>query len=178
VDAKRRREMTRRSYLPKELRVLFVGESPPAGGSFFYYANSILYRATRDAFVKAAPKLAGSEDFLSAFQRMGCYLEDLSLEPIDKLRDSDKREARKDAVSALARRLRGMQPRLAVIVVKGISPQVQKSLELAGLKDLPCEALPFPGQWHRDTYVAELSGLVGSWRRRRLLLPADPSTSG
>jgi hypothetical protein len=176
VSTARTRERTRGRYRPDELRVLFIGESPPAGDTFFYDADSLLYRATREAFVSAVPKLAGRDDFLDAFRQMGCYLEDLSLEPVDKLPDPAKRQARSDAVPGLTRRLKGMSPRLVVLVVKGIRPQVVQALDGAGLADVRMEALPFPGQWHRARYVAELTALVKSWRRARLLrAPRSPA---
>lgn len=43
-------ERQRRRYKPKEVRVLFIGESPPEGGTFFYLANSKLYRHTKSRF--------------------------------------------------------------------------------------------------------------------------------
>jgi hypothetical protein len=170
MSARRMREQTRRSYRPDDVRVLFIGESPPTGGTFFYDANSILHHATRDAFIAAAPRLA-SRVFLNAFQQMGCYLVDLSLEPIDKSPDADKRQARKDAVPGLARRLNGETPRVVVVVVKAILPQVRQALGTAGLDEVPREAVPFPGQWHRGTYVTELEELIRGWRRRHLLRP-------
>lgn len=165
------RERRRRDHWPDELRVLFIGESPPTGGTFFYDANSVLYFATRDAFVAAAPRLAG-RDFLGAFQQTGCYLDDLSLKPIDKLPDRERRQARNAAIPGLARRLKGKTPRLVVIVVKGIAPQVAQALDRAGLADVPTEKLPFPGQWDHDDYVDQLTDLVDKWRRRRLLRPS------
>src|SRR4051794_40024515 len=172
MSGRRARERTRHDHMPDELRVLFIGESPPAGGTFFYDANSILFTATQDAFLKAMPSLAQEKDFLRAFQRMGCYLEDLSLDPIDKLPDKVKRQARKAAVPGLARRLRGMTPTAVVIVVKGIRPQVEQALTKRGIVDVPVDALRFPGQWWRDDYIGELTELVKRWKRRRVLLPA------
>ncbi|MDQ3643832.1 MAG: hypothetical protein M3450_20770, partial [Actinomycetota bacterium] len=104
------REVTRHAYVPEEPRVLFIGESPPTSGTFFYDADSILFAATRQAFTNEMPALASEADFLQVFQRLGCYLEDLSLDPIDKLPDREKRRARKAAVPELARRLTGMTP--------------------------------------------------------------------
>ncbi len=169
MASQRARERTRRGYAPDELRVLFIGESPPTGGKFFYDANSVLYFATREAFIAAIPTLAKRPHFLEAFQRLGCYLDDLSLRPIDKLPKREKLRARDAATPALARRLKGLTPRLVVVVVKGIRPQVHQVLGRVGLEDVPCEALPFPGQWHRADYVAELTALVKRWRRQRLL---------
>jgi hypothetical protein len=76
-----RAELIRKRYLTKEVRVLFVGESPPAGGTFFYAANSNLYFATEEAFVAALPALEG-KDFLEEFRRLGCYLDDLCLDAV------------------------------------------------------------------------------------------------
>lgn len=169
MGGRRAREKTRHDFAPDELRVLFIGESPPDGGTFFYDADSVLYRATREAFVAAAPTLAREEKFLRAFQRMGCFLEDLSLDPIDKLPRSEKLAAREAAVPDLARRLEGWTPRVVVVVVKGISPQVQKALSNAKIEHAEVEELPFPGRYWYSDYVAGLTGLITRWRRRRLL---------
>lgn len=169
MASQRARERTRRAYAPDDLRVLFIGESPPTGGTFFYDANSALYFATCEAFIAAIPALKRRRDFLGAFQQLGCYLDDLSLRPIDKLPTREKLRARDAAVPALARRLTGLTPRLVVVVVKGIRPQVDAALDRAGLGAVPFGALPFPGRWHRADYVAELTTLVRGWRRRRLL---------
>ena len=162
------RETRRRRYLPDELRVLFIGESPPSGPTFFYDANSILHHATRDAFVAADARLASLE-FLTAFQRMGCYLDDLSHAPINTLDKPNKRAARDAAAPGLARRLRRLSPRVIVIVVIDIQRPVTTALRRAGLDATPVELLPFPNAWHRRRYVDELAALVAQWRRRRIL---------
>lgn len=59
-------QQAREDYLPDAVQVLFIGESPPAGGTFFYRANSGLYRATREAFA-AGGFPATDGDFLRAF---------------------------------------------------------------------------------------------------------------
>jgi hypothetical protein len=41
--------------------------------------DSKLYFATREAFEAAVPALRRHKDFLAAFARLGCYLDDLSL---------------------------------------------------------------------------------------------------
>ena len=78
------RERLRRRYRPARVRILFVGEAPPASGRFFYQADSGLYRAVREAFVEAFPDVAAG-DFLKAFQEMGCYLVDLCGKPVDRM---------------------------------------------------------------------------------------------
>jgi hypothetical protein len=43
-------ETLRMRYRPEKIATLMVGESRPAGGTFFYRANSNLFYATRQAF--------------------------------------------------------------------------------------------------------------------------------
>jgi hypothetical protein len=73
-------ERLRRRFRPEKVRILFVGESPPASGRFFYQADSGLYRATRQAFLKAFPDLR-ERNFLESFRDLGCYLVDLCEPP-------------------------------------------------------------------------------------------------
>src|SRR5258708_15513474 len=86
IDAKASvaRERLRKRYRPDRVRILFVGESPPASGRFFYQADSGLYRAVRDTFLTAFPPLQKTA-FLDSFRSLGCYLVDLCGEPVDKM---------------------------------------------------------------------------------------------
>src|SRR6202789_3451182 len=85
------RERLRGKYRPIKVRILFVGESPPASGRFFYHADSGLYRAIREAFVKAFPNLREA-DFLKLFRNLGCYLLDLCDRPVDHLQPRSRRK--------------------------------------------------------------------------------------
>jgi hypothetical protein len=171
-------ERSRRQFWPDKLRVLFIGESPPAGGTFFYYANSRLYDATTEAFLAAIPALRREDDFLDAFKRMGCYLEDLSpvavnhLDLGDRTQRRERRELRWRGIEPLARRMRPWSPRVIAVVMKDMvrTGDIQKTLRLAGHTDIERVDLPFPGR-HHDQYVEELTDHVRTWRRRRILLP-------
>jgi hypothetical protein len=171
-------ERTRRGYRPDEVRVLFIGESPPAGGTFFYYANSKLYDATREAFEAAIPALRRADDFLEAFKRLGCYLEDLSPVPVNHLdlKDREQRRQRRalraEGIKPLARRMRLRPPLVVAPVVLDMvnTGDIAETLRLAGHADVERADLPFPRR-HRDRYVDELTAHVRAWRRRRILLP-------
>jgi hypothetical protein len=173
-------ERTRRRYKPdaSDIRVLFIGESPPAGGTFFYYGNSKLYLATREAFERAIPALRREDDFLDAFERLGCYLEDLSLVPVNHLdlKDREQRRERRalraEGIKPLARRMRPWSPRVVAPVVLDMvkTGDIAETLRLAGRADAERADLPFPGR-HHDRYVTELTEHVRSWRRRRILMP-------
>jgi hypothetical protein len=165
-------ELLRRHYLPKEVRVLFVGEFPPAGGTFFYAANSNLYFATEEAFVAALPALAG-RDFLEEFQRMGCYLDDLCLEPVNRLDalDSLRVAARAEGQERLSEHMRIWRPKAIVVAMVAIAENVARAAREARLEDVQEHVLPFPGRKaHRDRYVAELVNLVTGFEAAGVLL--------
>ncbi len=64
--------------MPKDIRVLFIGESPPSGGNFFYFGTGNLFNHTKDAFESAFNVVFPTPlDFLDFFRDKGCYLEDL-----------------------------------------------------------------------------------------------------
>ena len=82
-------EILRSRYRPAAIKVLFVGESPPAGGTFFYLGNSILARHTQRAFQEVyRAKFTGPCEFLTAFAGLGCFLDDLCLSPVNRTTSS------------------------------------------------------------------------------------------
>jgi hypothetical protein len=172
-------ERVRRAHQPEEVRALFVAESPPAGGTFFYEGNSNLFERTREAFVEASPSFRRTDNFLAAFKAAGCYLEDLAIEPVNGLPGRQRREACKAGITPLAKRVSRLSPRVIVIVSYGIERWVIEALKCARLADVEREKLPFPtsrprrsdGVPYRDVYVRELAGLVRRWRRQRILVP-------
>jgi hypothetical protein len=156
-------------YRPDVIRVLLVGESPPAGGTFFYAANSNLYRATRDAFELGVPELLRG-DFLDDFKALGCFLDDLCLMPVNNLRGSAEREQqrideRKRGQEPLANRIRDARPQAVAVVMKGIAGNVRSSVDAAGAAGLPMRAFAFPGRpAHTASYIRELAAYL-RWLR-------------
>jgi len=144
-------EELRARYQPRDVRVLFVGESPPAGGTFFYAANSKLYAATRSAFFAAVSELL-NEPFLESFAALGCYLDDLCLRPVNHLKLSildQKRERlaeRRAGEAALAERMQGLNPDAIVMVMSGIEENVRRAATAARMPDRVLAVLPFPGR--------------------------------
>jgi hypothetical protein len=177
------REQLRRSFRPADVRVFFVGESPPAAGTFFYAADSGLYRATRDAFQAALPSCHGSDSFLTCFAAFGCYLDDLCHEPVNHLTDrrdgswQKRLKARRGGEPRLAQTLAELQPQVVIIVLKGIAKNVARAARLAGYAEVERYTLTYPSRWHlhRLAYRRELTALVRDLARRGILFL--PSTS-
>jgi hypothetical protein len=171
------RERLRNSFRPATVRVLFVGESPPAGGSFFYSADSELYRATRDAFEAALPRFRNADSFLNAFAQSGCYLVDLSLHPVNQLidrKDGDwakRLRARRRGEAHLAATLTELRPAAVIVALKGIAANVKRAIARAGITT-EMYALTYPSRWHhqRMAYRKELTQLLKAKRSGKPLL--------
>jgi len=66
-------EAARARFRPERITTLFVGESAPASGDFFYYGNTAMFRRMQRAVEHA---LGEGGDFLERFKAMGRYLDD------------------------------------------------------------------------------------------------------
>jgi hypothetical protein len=150
-------ERLRRRYRPARVRLLFIGESPPASGRFFYRRDSGLYRAIRDAF-RMIDRSITDDTFLDIFQGSGCYLIDTCPAPVDHLDAHSRRAACLAGESALARRIRHLEPAGIVTLVKSIRDNVQRAAGHARWRG-PILDLPYPGRWarHRKIFLEGLA---------------------
>ena len=151
-----RAEVVRKSFRPGKVKLLFVGESPPASGRFFYHRDSGLYRAMRDAFI-AIDRTISDEDFLTRFQKAGCYLVDLCVRPVDDLHPAPRRAACAAAIPRLAKTIAQLNPDCIATLVRSIEPDVKRAASRAGW-DGPFLHLPYPGRWiqHRKPFIEAL----------------------
>lgn len=163
----------RTRYRPDDVRVLFVGESAPAGGTHFYLANSNLFRATREAFGRGLGVLTPPDGtaFLKWFEELGCWLVDIAEHPVNRLSVREREAAVRQGITQLAGILRETDPDRVVILVRQIAPDVRRAAALAGLDDRTIDVLPFPIRQWRSTFVEQLAGIM-----RHLDARSGPST--
>jgi hypothetical protein len=156
----REKESLRSSYRPARVRILFVGESPPASGRFFYQSDSGLYRAIRNTFRAAFPAIP-EENFLHSFRTLGCYLIDLCGKPVDRLSTDGRKQACRAGESRLARTLKKLRPKIVITVIRSISANVRRAQASANWKGLYVE-LPYPGRWkeHRIAFEDALKPIL------------------
>ena len=112
-------EKIRKSFRPERITTLFVGESAPSGGTFFYNENSNLFRCMKRAF-------DGQATFLDDFKSSGFYLDDLVLIPVNKLERQDRTALRQQSISTLADRLADYKPMAIVILIVRKVPRKKK----------------------------------------------------
>jgi hypothetical protein len=136
-------EELRKSFRPRRITTLFVGESAPQSGRFFYSGNSSLFYAMQRAF-------DGKAAFLQDFKKNGFYLDDLASVPINNLGSRERSAHRWKSVSSLADRLKDYQPEAIVIVMRAIKPMVLEAMRKAHLPYEPyCTPHPAFGNWTR-----------------------------
>ncbi len=136
-------EELRLSFRPHRIATLFVGESAPHSGRFFYSGNSSLFYAMQRAF-------GGKATFLQDFKRSGFYLDDLVAVPVNKLASRQRSAHRWQSVAGLANRLRSYKPQAIVIVMCAIKPMVAEAMRSAGISYEPyCTPHPAFGNWTR-----------------------------
>lgn len=170
-------EELRARYRPRDVDMLFVGESPPAGGTFFYAANSNLYYATEEAFRIGVPELL-SGDFLDDFRALGCFLDDLCLRPVNHLRGTPELEQRRlnersRGEKPLADRIRDANPQAVAVVMKGIVDNVRSAIACADAGSVPMRAFAFPGRpKHTASYIRELAEYL-RWMREHGVLSTE-----
>jgi hypothetical protein len=145
-------EEIRASYRPDRITTLFVGESAPHGGTFFYNQDSGLFREIRKAF-------NGNGHFLEEFKRSGFYLDDLVLEPVNHLANKDRRAQCRSAVSSFAKRLKDYNPKAILILLKSIQPMVLEAIQATDLS-CPTYCTPYPGFGNQPRFQKAMAEII------------------
>ncbi len=133
--------------------MLFIGESAPASGRFFYQADSGLYRAMRDAFRTVDPAI-DDENFFAVFQASGCYLIDLCRRPVDGLDSKLRRAACRAGEESLSKAVIELRPAMIATLLRSIEGNVLRALLPTGWRG-PIAHLPYPGRWARHKRIFE-----------------------
>lgn len=158
------REDIRNQFRPEVTRLLLVGESPPANGTFFYDGDSRLYFHTFAAFAQAGLVTENPASFLATFRGLGCFLDDLCHSPVNDLPNPERRAARKSSVPGLALRLQKIRPEVVVSVMIAIEPAVRSALSVARMHATAFHSVPFPAQGHQQEYVEGLAQILSRLR--------------
>jgi hypothetical protein len=168
-------EDIRNRYLPSRVKVLFIGESPPIGGAFFFLGKSILFKSTKEVFEEFYIKLFPDPfDFLNFFKNSGYFLDDLCHKPINHIKDPIVREKlRSKSIEGLSDRLKDYNPRRIISVMK--NPQFNMCVDEAinnsaidiSIKYAP---LPFP-RYERNviSYKLNLKQYLTDLNDRRII---------
>lgn len=163
----------REFYRPSDIRVLFIGESPPEFDPyeemrFFYSPNFTrhdnLYRGIAQAVYGSEPEidLRDKPAVLKRLKRDGYWLIDAIEEPVNTLTPAERRQKLKEAVPDLVHRSRELKPWTGVVIChREVFRLASKSLAEAGVRVLHAKPLPFPvGNWRAAFVVGVRAALV------------------
>ena len=150
-------EKIRSRFRPDQIRILFVGESPPESGKFFYCGNSQMARYMKSVLEREL--LAGTGDFFEAFKASGCYLDDLVLVPVNKFSGRIQKQARRQAIPDLATRIRQYRPRVVVALLKRIERDVSDAVDQSGV-DARFYVTRFPGNGQQGQFKSDVQKLL------------------
>ncbi len=155
-------EATRARFRPNRITTLFVGESAPASGDFFYYGSNAMLRHMQRATEAA---LGGGGDFLQRFKSYGWFLDDLVLTPVDKLGRIERKAKCQGAADSLRDRIALYRPLAIVSVLLTIRPIVEAAATAAA-SNAQMFGVPFPGMGQQLRFHKEMVRIIP-------LLPRD-----
>ena len=148
VKIRQIREDYHPSRIGGQIKVLFIGESPPQPKNnkikFFYLANSHLFWITKKAFSMAYnQQWVDNKEFLRFFQSLGCYFDDLCCDPVNHLNDEKRIQKREEGIPFLSTRILDARPAAIITLMRQIEDQVGRAVLGASFVRI-FETLPFP----------------------------------
>lgn len=156
-------EARRKVFLPPKVKVLFVGESPPRNGGFFYGnpddfspMTGHYQRVFQDVFRKP---FENPKEFLEYFKSLGCYLDDICHKPVDHLSPNKRRDAIDKSIGKLSKRIEEYQPEYVITFLKRIHGYVEKAVMHTNLS-ICVRSVPFPGNSHQTKFENELKEIL------------------
>jgi len=149
-------EPLRANFRPSKVKVLFVGESAPAGGGFFYKGTGQVHREFQRVLL---PVIGAKPSFLGAFMASGMFLDDLVLEPVNWLSRSERTAMHTSNVASLASRVREYQPLAVIAFMKAISRPVEEAVTTTGC-DCAVHTVSFPGNGRQAEFRAEMTAIL------------------
>lgn len=134
-------EAVRARFRPEQITTLFIGESAPKSGKFFYVGNTQMLGNMRRAVESAFGR---TDNFLARFKGFGWYLDDLVLAPVDDLPPAQRKAQCRASRKSLADRIKDYRPDAVVSLLRRIETDVDVAVAMAGYNKARF-AVPFPG---------------------------------
>jgi hypothetical protein len=152
-------EKLRKSYMPDTIDILIVGESAPAGGTFFYDSSNMTIH-TKSAFEQAFDRtFLDEKEFLNFFKNQNCYLDDICLVPIDNMANNQREQMLQDSVIDFSNRLKEYKPKVIIVALKKIDSYAKKAIEISGI-EAEYYQIPFAGNGWQNKYIEELRKIL------------------
>ncbi len=151
----------RKKYLPEKLKLVFVLESPPASGLYFYDENG----KTSEPLFAAMMKLLNfseknKKEGLEFFQKEGYIIVDATYEPVNRLKGKQRNDVILRDFDALIEDLENLTPgkQVPIVLVKAnICRLLEQRLEHHGFKVKNNGiVVPFPSTGQQKKFHEEI----------------------
>lgn len=160
----------RNAYLPTDIHVVFVAESPPAGHGYIYDPSG----KPSELFFRSMMRLLFQKDFetkelgLRAFADAGCVLVNPIYTPVNRLPDADADEMILNNYPRFLEDLLsiGVTKQTPIILIKkNICLLLDERLQQDGYRVLNNgEIIPFPMHYHFETFRSKVEALLTNVR--------------
>jgi hypothetical protein len=154
----------RNRYLPSNLKTIFVSESPPASGKYFYDENG----SVGEPLFKAMMKLlriepATKKEGLSVFQNTGHLLVDATYRPVNKLKGKARNKAILEDYGVLREDLRNLcgDNYMKIILIKANICRLLESRLKADGYNVKNNGIvvPFPSSGQQNKFALKMKKL-------------------
>jgi hypothetical protein len=163
--------VARNKYKPRRVNILFIAESPPSSGGYFYSEKTIgkdhLFRETMKALEfwpsgRPMGKDCDKRSMLNEFRSLGFFLIDTCEFPVDKLPPRERRISTIRGAMTLPGRVEALCPDRILIVKKTVFKPAIQALSKTSFarRVLNTEPLPFPSHGNQKKYRTMLRRLV------------------
>jgi hypothetical protein len=156
----------RNQYIPSNTKVVFVLESPPISGRYFYNRDGALseplFRAMMKAVLEIAP--ASKEEGLQEFASRGFFLIDATYTPVNHCKGKERNAIILQDFPLLVEALREYAPReTGIVLVKAnVCELLDARLIAAGFNVLNRGAvIPFPSTGQQSRFAERVRKVLG-----------------
>jgi len=155
----------RKKYLPSKLNLLFILESPPVSGNYFYDETGKSTEPLFSAFMKfLSYNPTDKKDGLEHFKSNGYFLVDATYKQVNKLKGKIRDYTILSDYSSLIDDLETLSPKknVPIILVKAnICRMFDERLTERGFKILNKGIIiPFPSHGHQKMFHSEMSKVL------------------
>jgi hypothetical protein len=157
----------RDAYIPARIRTIFLLESPPKSGEYFYNPNG---RVTEQLFgammrlLDIADKIKNKDEGLRRFQDRGFIIVDASYEPVNNLKGKPRNDKILEGYPALIRDLTSLDSakKVPLILVKAnVCRLMEPRLKSEGFRVHNAgTVIPFPGSGRQACFQAMLGPIL------------------
>jgi hypothetical protein len=163
-------ESIRQSYKPERIRVLFIGESAPGSGDFFYKGDDLCGH-TKEAFSVIYPEVQSMSkmQFLDFFKQCGCFLDDLCHIPVNYETKAERHQEHERGVPQLSERIKEYKPDYIITIMLGIRKHIKKAMLLSRQHVIKDYAIPYGGNGHQNRYKENLAEILQELKQKGVL---------